>query len=239
MKFKYWKPIVFIISSVILFIEVVILIYDINDGKIEWGNVSDWLSSLSTFGTLLIAYAAYVKAPDWIKQRKHETAFDLAQKVMIHDILELSKLMNIVSLNSSNLEWKFDILSTDPKDFVTIQECEESLRILDDFFITPTTIDTDISKLKKLGWHIDENAKKDLQILSNKYYKTLLHYRALWNELNKYITHEQKYTPDRIQAMCLDRIKSINNTNETFNKTKESFENRFDTFDLYFTIKTK
>jgi len=92
MKFKYWKPIVLVISSVLLFIEVVILIYDINDGKIEWGNVSDWLSSLSTFGTLLIAYAAFVKAPDWLFQKRYEVVSHIINETIFNDLPKLGKL---------------------------------------------------------------------------------------------------------------------------------------------------
>lgn len=48
----------------------------------EIGSISDWLSSLSTFGTLVIAGMAYRKAPDWFESKRNETSYDHAKKII-------------------------------------------------------------------------------------------------------------------------------------------------------------
>lgn len=50
------------------------------------GNIADWFNTAGTLGTFAIAAVAYRKAPDWIKQRKHEDAFSIA-KELIFDTL--------------------------------------------------------------------------------------------------------------------------------------------------------
>lgn len=38
----------------------------------EYGSLSDWVSSLCSFGTLIIAYKAYKAAPKWISKKENE-----------------------------------------------------------------------------------------------------------------------------------------------------------------------
>ncbi|MCP6669574.1 hypothetical protein NL517_29730, partial [Klebsiella pneumoniae] len=57
----------------------------------EMENFPDWLSSISTFGTLVVAYSAYKKAPEWISQRMHEDAFSLAKKIILDDYPSLKE----------------------------------------------------------------------------------------------------------------------------------------------------
>ncbi|EPA2040064.1 hypothetical protein ACQ092_000267 [Escherichia coli] len=46
-----------------------------NSKALEWGSVSDFISSISTFGTLLVAFFAYKAAPQWIRQKQNEEGF--------------------------------------------------------------------------------------------------------------------------------------------------------------------
>lgn len=48
----------------------------------EWGSVSDWFSSLSTFFTLVVAWKAYKAAPQWIKQKQSEEGFNHIKTLM-------------------------------------------------------------------------------------------------------------------------------------------------------------
>lgn len=48
----------------------------------EIGSISDWVSSLSTFGTLVIAGMAYRKAPDWFESKRNETSYEHAIKII-------------------------------------------------------------------------------------------------------------------------------------------------------------
>ncbi|MDS0826516.1 hypothetical protein [Serratia marcescens] len=48
----------------------------------ELGSLTDWISSLSTAGTLLVAYMAYKKAPDWISTKRNESGFEHVTSMM-------------------------------------------------------------------------------------------------------------------------------------------------------------
>lgn len=48
----------------------------------ELGSLTDWISSLSTAGTLYIAYMAYKKAPDWISTKRNESGFEHVTNIM-------------------------------------------------------------------------------------------------------------------------------------------------------------
>ncbi len=64
--------------------------------KKNLGNLSDWISSLSTFGTLIVAYMAFKAAPKWIHQKMDEQALNQAVTLISRDIPELKRLMQIV-----------------------------------------------------------------------------------------------------------------------------------------------
>lgn len=242
-ELKRWNLGLLALVALLLILAIIatvnIIINQYSTEKMVFGSWSDWFNTAGTLGTFAIAAMAYRKAPDWIKQRKHENALDMAQKFMVDDVSEIIRLMNMALFKVSDLEWKFDILSTDAKDFVTITECEENFNLFKNPLVTPITIDIDLSKLRKLGWHIDENAKFDLDTMSQKYYRTQRHYCALWSDLQKYVKLETNYTSQEIQDVCNKRIDIIKKMNKSFNIRKESFENKYDTFDMYFTIKTK
>ncbi|MGP2688941.1 hypothetical protein ACTVNK_10675, partial [Serratia nevei] len=69
------------------------LFYKSDTGKqMELGSLTDWISSLSTAGTLLVAYIAYRKAPEWLKERKKQSGYDYALKIINDSIIIIDKL---------------------------------------------------------------------------------------------------------------------------------------------------
>lgn len=82
---KYANRIIIGLVIVLLILVVLLLIGVVfynTDKKMELGSLSDWISSLSTAGTLLIAYMAYRKAPDWINTKRNETGFNHVISIM-------------------------------------------------------------------------------------------------------------------------------------------------------------
>ncbi|MCS4493663.1 hypothetical protein NXS97_05505 [Pantoea sp. B623] len=59
---------------------------------LEYGSVSDWVSSISTALTLLVAWQAYKAAPDWLKQKHDEQTLELAAKLIESENDKLIKL---------------------------------------------------------------------------------------------------------------------------------------------------
>lgn len=51
-------------------------------GGVTWGSFTDWVSALSTAGTLLVAYKAYKDAPQWIREKQNTEGFSHASKIM-------------------------------------------------------------------------------------------------------------------------------------------------------------
>lgn len=92
MIIQYKKPTLIVLGSMLMFIATVGIIYHYKKECFEWGNVSDWLSSLSTFGTLLVAYGAFIKAPDWLLQKRYEVASHIINETIFKDLPKLCKL---------------------------------------------------------------------------------------------------------------------------------------------------
>ncbi|EMM6151762.1 MULTISPECIES: hypothetical protein [Enterobacter cloacae complex] len=92
MKIEYKKPLLIVFCSMLAFIVSVVVIHHYNKDNFEWGNVSDWLSSLSTFGTLLVAYGAFIKAPDWLLQKRYEVSSHIINETVFTNLPKLSKL---------------------------------------------------------------------------------------------------------------------------------------------------
>lgn len=92
MIIQYKKPVLIIVVSVIIFITTVAIIHYYNKHNFEWGSVSDWLSSISTFGTLLVAYGAFIKAPDWLLQKRYEVVSHIINETIFKNLPKLCKL---------------------------------------------------------------------------------------------------------------------------------------------------
>ncbi|HDT6531931.1 TPA: hypothetical protein QFT71_005016 [Raoultella ornithinolytica] len=66
----------------------------------EFGNIADWISALSTLGTFAVAYVALRNAPDWIAQKHYDIA---------HTIIEDSVFKDLRKVRSSSLYLKTKI----------------------------------------------------------------------------------------------------------------------------------
>ncbi|EOT7379768.1 hypothetical protein ACNR8Y_003988 [Enterobacter cloacae] len=73
---------------------------------LEWGSVSDWVSTGSSVATTYIAYLAYKAAPNWFKQKTYEAGFDHVNNLISeYDSIEqnIQRLYwDIISINTSN-----------------------------------------------------------------------------------------------------------------------------------------
>lgn len=92
--------------------------------KIEIGSISDWISSLSTAGTLLVAYMAYRKAPQWLNQRMHEDALSMATNLIFDDYANLNRKVIQTTAIIEHIKVMNEIVSDNFRDFLTVEECE-------------------------------------------------------------------------------------------------------------------
>ncbi|CAI0858395.1 Uncharacterised protein [Serratia quinivorans] len=58
----------------------------------EIGSLTDWVSSLSTFGTLIVACMAYRKAPEWMAQKHYDVVSKVIEEAVYEDLRKLSSL---------------------------------------------------------------------------------------------------------------------------------------------------
>ncbi|ROP61596.1 hypothetical protein EDF81_0067 [Enterobacter sp. BIGb0383] len=225
-----------IITVIVLLIAAILVLIKIlfSDMKgFEWGNVSSWVSACGTLGTLLIALMAYRKAPEWISQKKHDSAFDIAKKIIIEDLPELQELISTVSSQANNLIWQFDLISNDPKDFITLNNCTQALAIFHPPQISPRTFRKDLKKLRKLGWRMNQDAHQELEKMKQSYIKIHRANAMLWNILKNHVTNESHSTKS-IKERTLDLISRVTKHEDDFEQAYEEFDRLHSSFDQYF-----
>jgi hypothetical protein len=125
--------------------------------KKDIGNLADWISSLSSLGTLIVAYLAFKAAPNWFHQKMDEHAFTLAKELItdLHPKLFMSnRKFNTVIENYTTYYYH---TSTDDayNDFISnLYEKKLSYQQNHDLmFKIKTTVDS----LEKLGWKFKIN----------------------------------------------------------------------------------
>lgn len=94
-----------------------------SDAKsLEWGSISDYISSISSFGTLLVAYFAYKAAPQWIHQKQNEEGFNHVSNMLkdydaivlnLHnvyfDILSVGKIKNEIDITTQKINKEMNV----------------------------------------------------------------------------------------------------------------------------------
>ncbi|AIR61777.1 hypothetical protein LH23_14280 [Cedecea neteri] len=98
-----------IIAVVIVFIILGLLIIFPSKDAYSFSNITDILSALSTFGTLVVAYMAYKAAPDWLQNKKKEEGLKHVTELMAGYEDCSSKIMAIhsqlVGLNTQSPDY--------------------------------------------------------------------------------------------------------------------------------------
>lgn len=118
---KYFKWIIIILLTPISILALGVVYNSFKLNQFEWGNVSDWVSALSALSTLVVAYAAYRKAPDWLNQSMLDQTKEF-MKTMIHVNSELCDLV----LNNYHIENDTIKIMSTPKFF----PADEQIRII-------------------------------------------------------------------------------------------------------------
>ncbi|MFW4168011.1 hypothetical protein [Klebsiella pneumoniae] len=159
MGLKIYNHTILVVSIILLLFCCLIIAYAVGFSSIlyEMEKFPDWLSSISTFGTLVVAYSAYKKAPEWISQRMHEDAFSLAKKIILDDYPSLKeKIDNAGNQVSYNVIY-FDLLDDDCVVSISVDDCDKALSVFYDVQNSPTTIKSNLENLSKLGWNVDRD----------------------------------------------------------------------------------
>lgn len=99
---KRWNKILLctVTSLFIVAIMTFFKVFTYGMNTMEFGNIADWISALSTLGTFAVAYVALRNAPDWIAQKHYDIA---------HTIIEDSVFKDLRKVRSSSLYLKTKI----------------------------------------------------------------------------------------------------------------------------------
>lgn len=135
--------------------------------QLELGNLSDWVSSLSTLGTLVVAYKAFKAAPNWLSQKFDEES--LKTGLSINSIIKNEyKHANIkISNHFFNNKMSDEIHALhyhntliDPKRYDKVNNSLKKINnyitnnIFSDISGVSAKLDSELTKLNMLEWSI-------------------------------------------------------------------------------------
>lgn len=227
---------------VLLTLVVLLLIstlYYSTDKKMELGSLTDWISSLSTAGTLLVAYMAYRKAPQWLNQRMHEDALSMATSLLFDDYANLNRKVIQTTAIIEHIKVMNEFVSDNFRDFLTVEECERYHSIFNETDITPTKINDKISNLKKLGWCLKEPASKNNNELLKSYRMIRKNFMVLCVSLKNLITEEDENSAKTHYNIFLKGIEKFDDNTIKFKTLYDELQSRHSKIPDYFIINEK
>lgn len=161
-----------IVGTLLLCLFMMTKYFFFKDNKpLELGNLSDWVSSLSTLGTFIVAWMAFKSAPNWLSQKFDEESLKIGLEInhMIKfDHVNALKKMNIylqkdIDRNIDNIKYYNKFITTEGKQeisksyeelkkFTAYVICNESIQVMN-------KIETAITKLNMMEWHLRPEKK--------------------------------------------------------------------------------
>lgn len=157
---KAWKVVKEIAIGVLLVLSLWLVIGGAY--KKDIGNLSDWISSISTFLTLIVAYMAYKSAPKWLQQKYDETAFSIASPLIEEKIpLAKSSLKSLEHALNELSRLYYSIFPANSDGSIALIKVE-----LNKLVINHRSVTSDLRKLERLNWHLI-NHKSEVEALSS------------------------------------------------------------------------
>jgi len=199
----------------------------------EFGSVSDWVSSISTFGTLIVALIALKKAPDWINQKKHEDGYELAKKLIVYEYPELTSIISkyqnhlqIIKQKSEGDDIIIALLNAD----ITIEDCDYMLALFNNAEVTPLNIRKSIKQLSRFNWFLKKDVNDLVNIIHSQYDSLHLQNYAICNAI-KISLNSNKNINNSITTVLNSIRNNVDKIQVTIKKFEEfdvDFENYFD-----------
>lgn len=203
----------------------------------EYGSLSDWVSSLSTLGTFVIAVMAYKAAPNWIKQKSDEYSFSSFNKLFDDAIPKFEERISEICYQLNN---KIpDDIYCDGTSLSRLQSYVRNNR--DDFnsydlYKYELDIKFLLEKIERNGWKLNNEANIKLEefigMLPNfysVYLSILLHVESMrlpvrsdndyanLIEYHKITIHESLDKLKELEKNILSKIKEFSNSAKGFN----------------------
>lgn len=165
---KVWKAVKEVAIGVLLVFSLWLVIG--GAFKKDIGNLSDWISSLSTFGTLVVAYMAYKAVPDWIRRKNVEDGSSIARKLICKEIndaeTEIQRVSSCLNYMIKLVKSKNGFYAKRKNDVIisTFHSSMKNLARLTD------GINASLVELHRFGWNLKNEYNEDLlTFLGNKW----------------------------------------------------------------------
>ncbi|WP_205949830.1 hypothetical protein [Pantoea stewartii] len=180
---------------------------------LEYGSVSDWVSSLSTALTLLVAWKAYKAAPDWLKQKHDEQALELAAKLIESENDKLIKLKNDLFDTGGELSKSVRVCYRQDDNQRAHALSGKYIELIRDLSLQVENTENIISSLIRRGW-----------TLKSKYYEK---YKIVAPELNRSLVSNFN---ELTYIIFLTESQNIKSWEESFKKipNQDSYFTNFD-----------
>lgn len=218
----------------ILFIELLALInlYISTPKGYELGSVSDWLNTAGTLGTLIVAYFAYRKVPEWMAQKHYDIAYGIIEKSIFNDLPDIrsTSLHFQTSISAVLHNFKKTVGTGTPTNLFIIDTVDQLDKLSIKFQQESSAIINQLNTVERINYELSDTAQTTISKLNSAseiYYQTYEQLYALYEDIMIEYSLEpeqrKKYT-DKIDDM-LKTVKETNTSltehiNEIYNKNK-------------------
>lgn len=146
------------------------------------GSITDWISALSTAGTLGVAYAAYRKAPEWMAQKHYDIAFSIIENAVFKDLAKVrssslhlkSKILRLAKITSEAVK------SDKETPQLIIDEMVGSIETnLEEFHQSSYLIINQLKSLTRTNYDVTEYTQNIIRTLQ----QTAEEYNIIYNQL--------------------------------------------------------
>ncbi|WHU86701.1 hypothetical protein [Pantoea agglomerans] len=205
------------------------------------GNLSDWISAMSTFGTLIVAYMAFKSAPKWIHQKMDEQALNQAVTLISRDIPELKRLMQFVTDEVLDFLIFKDLADDEVQiDYYFDEFCksfsknESSINEIKNMIFK---LERDFNALSKIGWNLVPPAEEKFRLMRKSTYYLLKRYTSILRLIERYNAFhikEDSMPSTKAKQSIMNISDSVDGLYEKFYNDLESFYQYANNVPLYF-----
>lgn len=192
------------------------------------GTVSDWISSLSTFLTLIVAYKAYKAAPNWLNQKLDESALTQATQIISRDLYQYRKIIEAPYNEINNFVMLKDLADENEDVAPYLYEFMQKFRRFDDIIHQiseqKSKIEGDFVALHKMGWALEDNAYDKYKNLNKSTSKLQSNYSSIYSLIrihDKFMEEDNHLKASNVKSKI---YKLCDMNYELFNKFDECFQ---------------
>ena len=212
MKFKKYNNALICTVLVLLWVTILVLVKVLfhGDNKLEWGSISDWVSSIANLIMAGAALYAAWNARNWFQTKIKENALNQVTKFWTNcDLFSLEMLKTYENVrNLNNTDPYFE-----PKDFAYLVRTEKE--VIDQLQIKLTSLKNELQSLT--FWKV---SPKDATIFKNYFLSNQMALSTLKEAINFDINDisERYHYNMNYGKVLVDTFKGLIDTHETLKK---------------------